>query len=66
MLRSGVNSSSAPTPNRAAVAGISCIRPRAPLRDSARRLKADSTRITAATTLGLSWNLRAATSTSAP
>ena len=35
------------TPNRAAVAGMSCINPRAPLLDTSRGLKSDSALITA-------------------
>jgi hypothetical protein len=45
----------------AAVPGMSCINPRAPLRDTARALKPDSTRITADTSCsGTPW--RCATS----
>src|SRR5581483_2990465 len=48
-----------------AVAGISCIRPSAPLRDTALGLKLDSTLITARTRLGSTWCRAAAASIAA-
>src|SRR3569623_3560883 len=46
------------TPSCDAVSGISCIRPRAPVRETARGLKQDSTRITARTrATGTLWAL---------
>ena len=49
------------TPKRRAVSGISCIRPLAPLGDTARGLKPDSTAITAASSdSGSAWRCAAA------
>ena len=43
------------TPSLRAVAGISCIRPRAPFEETAHWSNSDSTPITARTRSGLTW-----------